>query len=366
MDRREATDWVLRACRRYLRLSQAKTLSECVPAAMGAGRASLAAIGRRMIGPKLAKGRIKRVWRFVSNHRILVAEAMGGVIHSLSRRRRKALLIALDWTEIRRFSTLMAAAVIRGRAIPLLWASYSTADLYRSRNNLEEGLLRLLRSLIPQSLPVILLADRGFGRTELARTCQELGIHYVIRISPEVWIEHSTFRGRLLDYPVRRGISRLLRGVRYRKERPVRQHVVVHWRLGLPARRDEPWFLMTDLDRSPEALCDLYSQRMTIEQLFRDLKGTRQGYALRQTLIRRPERIDRLLVILAWAYLLVVGMGLLVGGRYRSGHWCSSNAPGLCSAFSIGFFCLGQRSPPPAILLAAVVAASKRASPNWG
>jgi len=78
MDRREATDWVLRTCRRYLRLSQAKTLSECVPAAMGAGRASLAAIGRRMTGPKLAKGRIKRVWRFVSNHRILVAEAMGG------------------------------------------------------------------------------------------------------------------------------------------------------------------------------------------------------------------------------------------------------------------------------------------------
>ena len=82
--------------------------------------------------------------------------------------------MALDWVEVRTFHTLMAAAVQRGRAVPLLWASYPEWELSKSQNNLEEGLLRLLRTLIPQEVRVIVLADRGFGRTELAKVCQHL------------------------------------------------------------------------------------------------------------------------------------------------------------------------------------------------
>ena len=45
--------------------------------------------------------------------------------------------------------TLMAAAVLGGRAIPLLWASYTEGQLYRAQNSYEEGLLRLLVSMLP-------------------------------------------------------------------------------------------------------------------------------------------------------------------------------------------------------------------------
>jgi hypothetical protein len=84
-------------------------------------------------------------------------------------------VVALDWVEVRQFHTLSAVAVIRGRAVPLLWATYPEWELRHSQNSLEEGLLRLLKTLLPPELTVILLADRGFGRTELARTCQQLG-----------------------------------------------------------------------------------------------------------------------------------------------------------------------------------------------
>jgi hypothetical protein len=97
----------------------------------------------------------------------------------------------------------MAAVVQKGRAVPLLWATYPEWELHKSQNNLEEGLLRLLRSLIPHDVQVVLLADRGFGRSELARTCQRLGFHYVIRIEPDVWIECPSFRGKLSDYRAR-------------------------------------------------------------------------------------------------------------------------------------------------------------------
>ena len=36
--------------------------------------------------------------------------------------------------------------------------------------------------MIPQQVQVILLADRGFGRTELARFCQNQGFNGIIRI----------------------------------------------------------------------------------------------------------------------------------------------------------------------------------------
>jgi hypothetical protein len=57
--------------------------------------------------------------------------------------RKRPLLVSFDWTEVRSFHTLMAAAVIRGRAMPLLRARYEEWKFHCSQNDLEEGLLRL-------------------------------------------------------------------------------------------------------------------------------------------------------------------------------------------------------------------------------
>jgi hypothetical protein len=77
----------------------------------------------------------------------------------------------------------------------------------RSRNAFEQSLLLLMRSMIPAQLKVILLADRGFGRTELARFCQTHGFSNVIRIQPNVHVRCASFTGKLIDYPVHKGIS---------------------------------------------------------------------------------------------------------------------------------------------------------------
>lgn len=365
MNRTDAMAWVLTVCA-GLRLSQAKTLADLVGAALFVGRVSLAAIGRQLLGPAAAQHRIKRTWRFVANRRVESCLAMQGVVRRLVKRRRKPLLISFDWTELRGFCTLMAAAVRKGRSIPLVWASYPKGVLHKSQNHLEEGLLRVLRTMVPESVPVILLADRGFGRTELARTCQFLGFHYVVRIRPDVWIEHPDFRGKLLDYPVSKGICRLLANVRYRKHRPVTQHVVVRWKLGLPEKRDEPWFLMTDLRRGPLALSELYGRRMTIEELFRDDKNRWNGYALRATQLTRADRIDRLLLILALAYILLVGLGRLARQCYRPGRWCSTNRPKECSDFTIGRIMLSRMHLRATSAFAAAIAATTEAAPKWG
>jgi hypothetical protein len=112
---------------------------------------------------------------------------------------------------------------------------------------------------------VTILADRGFGRAEWAAVCQELKFRYVVRIKPEVTISCSRYRGVLRRYPTRKGMAHLLKGVDYRKDKRVRHKIVIRWRPDLPKKRDEPWFLMTDLEGKAERVCQLYGRRMSVD-----------------------------------------------------------------------------------------------------
>lgn len=366
MHRKDAIAWVVSVCAVSLRLSQAKTLAILVASAMRVERISLANIGRAMNG--MVKHQIKRCWRFCANDRIETADAMRGVLKRVLKKRKKKLLISFDWTDIKSFQTLMASAVFKGRSTPICWASCNkhVYDGYRSRNSFEESLLLVLRSMIPPQVKVILLADRGFGRTELARFCQKQGFSYVIRIQPNVHVNCAGYKGKLIDYPVYKGICKLLKSVLYRsQENPVTQNVVIRWVRDLPAKRDECWFLMTDLQAGGAQISKLYGQRMTIEELFRDHKNKRNGWSLRDTKLTRPERLDRLLLILAIAYLLLCGIGIIALQTGAPGDW-SSSTRNECSVFTIGRIMLHRIPIRLSEALAAIIAATEEAVPKWG
>jgi hypothetical protein len=365
MDRTDAIAWVVSVCAVSLRLSQAKTLGILVASAMRVERISLANIGRAMKG--MVKHQIKRCWRFCANDRIETADAMRGVLKRVLKKRKKKLLISFDWTDIRSFQSLVASAVFKGRSIPICWASCNkhVYDGHRSRNAFEESLLLVLREMIPQQVKVIILADRGFGRTELARFCQQHGFSYVIRIQPNVHVRCASFQGKLLDYPVHKGIGKLLTSVAYRSHHTVTHNIVIRWVRDLPKKRDECWFLMTDLQAGPAQISQLYRQRMTIEELFRDQKNKLNGWSLRDTKITRPERVDRLLLILAIAYLLLCGVGLIARRTGRPGDW-SSSTRNECSVFTIGRIMLRRLRIPVLAALTAIIAATEEVIPKWG
>ena len=357
--------WVLTTTTRLLP-SQSKTLAVLVAAAIRCERPNLAQVGRAMAGPLTAKSAIKRAWRFTCNQRVEVADGMAEVIAKLVRKRKKRLLVSFDWTEFRHFHTLMAAACIKGRAVPLLWASYPGWKLTRSQNSLEEDLLRLLRTLIPETVRVVILADRGFGRAEWAAVCQELSFDYLVRIKPNVTVACKRYRGVLSKYPVFKGIAQVLRDVQYRKDARVTHQVVIRWRPDLPKKRDEPWYLMTNLDGRAEALCQLYGCRMQVEELFRDQKTRRNGWALRNTRFEHADRFDRFLLILAWAYLLLAGLGLQAKLDYEPSAWCTNRRARECSVLTIGKAMLGRCNYDPEELLRRVRYATEDAASQWG
>jgi hypothetical protein len=367
MHRKEAIAWVVNVCSSYLLLSQAKTLGVLVSSAMRCDRISLANIGRQMQGT--VKHQIKRCWRFCANDRIETADAMRGIVQKMLKKRKKKLLIAIDWVDIKGYQTLMASAVLKGRSIPICWASTSNHiyDGHKSRNAFEESLLLVLRSMIPQRIKVIILADRGFGRTALATFCQQQKFGYVIRIQPKVTVRLVGFHGKLLDYPVKKGIAKVLKRVSYRSDGSVTQNVVIRWRKDLPKKRDECWFLMTDQKGTAHQLCNLYGKRMTIEQLFRDGKSKRNGWSLRDTQITKPDRLDRLLLIMAIAYLLLCGLGIVAKKTLCPSEWCSTNPSNECSIYTIGIVMLQRIRPlPPNKVFSAVLAMSEEVMQNWG
>jgi hypothetical protein len=68
----------------------------------------------------------------------------------------------------------------------------------------------------------------------------------------------------------------------------------------------DAWYLFTDLDLPARKVVHLYGRRFTIEEVFRDKKSTRYGWSLGEYRLKdRPDRLDRLILVVACAYFLV-------------------------------------------------------------
>jgi hypothetical protein len=87
--------------------------------------------------------------------------------------------------------------------------------------------------------------------------------------------------------------------------------------------------------------------------------------SLRDTKITRPERLDRLLLILAIAYLLLCGIGLVALQTGVPGDW-SSSTRNECSVFTIGRIMISRLPTRISEALAAIIAATEQAVPKWG
>lgn len=134
----QVTAWVVRFCT-GLRLSQRKTLGELVFGAMRCRRVSIADIGRSMATETTAKHRIKRLWRFLTNPRIEVVEGARALACLAARAAGNRLIVAVDWVDVGQYRVLRAAVPLRGRSVPILFATYLPWQLVKSQNALEEG-----------------------------------------------------------------------------------------------------------------------------------------------------------------------------------------------------------------------------------
>ena len=172
--------------------------------------------------------------------------------------------IMIDWSDLGQGRNgLFAAVCYRQRGLPLLsWVS-RPEELDPSQNRVEEFLLRRLLYHLPRTIRPLLLADRGFGRASLIRFLQQMPRHtgypadYVIRLRGDVVVQNPDYRGRLRDYPLRKGRINFWPQTLYRSDGAVVINLILYWARG----HREPWYLATSLT-DPRRAVRMYRRRM--------------------------------------------------------------------------------------------------------
>ena len=138
---------------------QAQALGIFVASALTLSRAILTDLAVEMRKHGFAssvKHGLKRLDRWINNPGITVSKAMAGVVRRLLKKRKKKLIISLDWVDIRGFKVLAAAANIKGRAILLMWKSIPASGLNLHMNKIEAEVLFELRQMLPQGIRVVI------------------------------------------------------------------------------------------------------------------------------------------------------------------------------------------------------------------
>jgi hypothetical protein len=273
-----------------------------------------ASLAVAMIGKSLAQARgllpkhaIKQVDRLLSNSKLEAWDVFATWVPEMVGSRTD-IVVAMDWTDFDADgqATLALKLVTRhGRATPLVWLSVLKDELKDARNDCEDACLRRLAEVLPANVRATILA--GFADTKLFEFLGELGFDYVIRLK-------GNTRVGAVDGTTRPAQEWVGQGGRARKLRdaaiteahcPVGAAVCVHAK-GMK----EPWCLVTgSRDATAPQIIKLYSKRWTVEPSFRDTKDLRFGLGLGAIRIADPQRRDRLLLLNAFAVVLLTLLG---------------------------------------------------------
>jgi hypothetical protein len=112
---------------------------------------------------------------------------------------------------------------------------------------------------------------------------------------------------------------------------------------------DEPWYLISDITLGREA-GQIYARRFWIEEMFRNFKS--QGWDLKTSGLETPGRFERLLLVMALAYIWLVQVAIQVV-KHGWRHWVDRKAQRTLSYFHLGWNWLNrmlardQRLPCP-------------------
>jgi hypothetical protein len=223
---------------------------------------------------------------------------------------RKEIVVAMDWTEFEKddHSTLCIYLLTHhGRATPLLWETVKKSELLGRRTAIEHALVERLHGWLDRSVAVELLADRGFGDQKLYGLLMTLGWDFEIRFRGNISLETADGDARpTKDWVPPTGRPRKFLDAKLTEDRfEVPAVVVVHARA-----MKEPWCIATSRKELPASqIVKRYGRRFTIEETFRDTKDLHFGMGLSATHIKRADRRDRLLMLVAMAHALLTLLG---------------------------------------------------------
>ena len=221
---------------------------------------------------------------------------------------KRRLMLALDVTYLRqRHTILMVSVVYGGCALPVAW-HVMRGEAKGAWHPRWVALLGWIASAVPAACQVWVLCDEGLYSPRLFGEICQRGWHPVMRIRPQGYYRRAQgTRWRALGEAAQRGMRpKAFRAVCFKGE-PLVCTLWVQW----GAAYESPCLLVTDL--APKHLKGhVYGMRHWIECGFKDLK--RGGLHWEQTKTPCPERMSRVLLVMAVALVWLVAQGVAVTG----------------------------------------------------
>jgi hypothetical protein len=216
----------------------------------------------------------------------------------------KELIVVIDGSVIGRgCQVLMLSVLWKGKAIPIVWkvvqspkGHFPESDHIALITELEAILVNLPK------VRCVVLGDGEYDGGDWVEKLKAMGVEYVLRTSKDRTFKEANsgeiFQGKDLSVGQETTMHipdcQLSDGVKT-------NFVIWHER-----RFKEPIYLITNQDLALMAT-GYYRKRFKIETLFKDFKS--EGFNLDKSKMSQPDRLNRLLIICAIAYVWLIGLG---------------------------------------------------------
>lgn len=213
--------------------------------------------------------------------------------------------LILDTTEAGIDCHLLTLAVgYQHRALPIAWQAGEGSRGHTSGDE-QVVLLQYAQTLLPNQTDVIVLGDGEFGHVQLLHWLDTQDWSYCLRVASDTYILYENEWQRIDSFCVRPGETLWLQQVWLTKADPFGP---VNLFLTWDEAHQRLLPLVTNLPLLPEVEL-WYGKRFWIEPLFGDIKG--HGFDLQTSRLRHPERLSRLMLAVALAYLWLCFLGTL-------------------------------------------------------
>ena len=282
-------------------------------------------------------------------------------------------LIIVDWSGLTRcgkYHFLRASVPTKGRALTLYEQAYPLSNYADPKTHRE--FLTTLQTLLPPNCRPIVMTDAGF-RNPWFRLVLSFKWDFIGRARNLTQYQFSVENGwkslkslyeRATYKPTYVGAIHLAKEnpllchaylIKQQKMYRVKKNLVgkkIQCSMSLKhaCRENEPWLMVSSLspaEYSAVEIMQCYKKRMQIEESFRDLKNTRNGFSLRQCRSYTVKRLNIALLIAALAAFVLWILG--AAAKQKKLHYSfqanTEKRRNVLSNFTIGWQVLQRRIP---------------------
>ncbi|MEM1134670.1 MAG: IS4 family transposase [Bacteroidota bacterium] len=270
------------------------------------GHSSLQKLGNKLPETTDIESRVKKVKRFLdskyTDYKTYFLPLITPFLRGLASK--GELVIAIDGSDVGKGCTaLMVSVVWRKRALPICWLVRKCKKGHLPVSAHLEVLSQLL-GLVPTGCRVILLGDGEFDSIEQQAFCKLHDWQYVVRTSKDTLIQTGDGEQFQLNrLRVSNSKEALFIGDVYLT---AKKYGLVNCWVAYNKKEKTSMYWVTNLEYGPDVIT-YYKKRFGIETIFGDMKS--RGFNIHKTRVEDANRIDKLLIIIGIAFLIVFAFG---------------------------------------------------------